>query len=251
MKKYFWEGWKNVTAQERLAIEATKEMIKYVLENIPRKEIVAIYMKGSFTRREMNERSDIDPTVILRTNRYQRKISKLGKELNRKIDFEINLGRLSLWEFEKGKRFGESKKPRGRPDIFLKKIHHYKLIYGKAINPSKYKIRDNKRALGGRIKTFRGLFIPMYERGEFGFQELIKQVFWLVETEMLFKEMKVPDTWKGMAKAIKDKEHIMHKSLYLRNNPKKDKKVRAEYLKALKNYLKDLDKLNEENKALN
>ena len=45
-----------------------------------------------------------------------------------------------------------------------------------------------------------------------------------------------------VAKSIKDKRHIVHETLKLRLRPTKDKKVRKEFLKNLKIYIKSLEK---------
>ena len=57
--RYFWDSWKRKTKQEERAIAALKKVKKLIIENL-KDEIIAIYVKGSFIRREMNAKSDVD-----------------------------------------------------------------------------------------------------------------------------------------------------------------------------------------------
>ena len=65
MKKEFWRDWKRKTQQEIEAINSLKKLKKIILREIPKEKIVAIYVKGSFIRREMNEDSDVDVFIII------------------------------------------------------------------------------------------------------------------------------------------------------------------------------------------
>jgi predicted nucleotidyltransferase len=246
MKKEFWRDWKRVTKLEKDAIKVLKFAKKLILKNIPKKDIVAIYVKGSFPRREMNKWSDIDPTVILRTNRNIKKVKKLAKKYKKKLKPELNLGALSLWELKNNKHFYKSKKPRGSPYLFIRKVKDFKLICGKKINPEDYPKREDKEFLKKRIKTFYNLFIPMYKEKkplDIGFSGLLKQVFWIVELEEQVKGNNPPASWKKLAKSIKDKNHIIHDTLKYRLKKTKDKKLRRAYINKLKRYLKKLEKL--------
>ena len=54
----FWGDWKNKTKLEEAAIKSLKAARVIIIQNIPKEEIVAIYARGSFVRREMNKKSD-------------------------------------------------------------------------------------------------------------------------------------------------------------------------------------------------
>ncbi len=62
MKQEFYQDWKRKTRLEESAIKSLKEGRKIILNNLPKEQIVAIYAKGSFPRREMNKNSDVDTT---------------------------------------------------------------------------------------------------------------------------------------------------------------------------------------------
>jgi len=242
MKREFWRDWKSKTEIEEAAIKSLRAAKKIILENVPRDELRAIYVKGSFVRREMNEKSDIDLTTIIKHNRLLRRLDKLAQEVKKKYKPDLNLGFFSLWELEHNKRHYETKKPRGRPDLFLRKLGNYRIIYGKPLDPNKYPQRDDQRALEIRIKTFWDLFLPMYRRGDLRFSEMIKQVFWLVELEELVKGNKAPESWKGLDRAITNPRHIIHPTYKYRVNRTKSKRLREQYINRLKTYLKQLER---------
>tara|TARA_Y100000031_G_scaffold146200_1_gene179717 strand:- start:209 stop:493 length:285 start_codon:yes stop_codon:yes gene_type:complete len=88
----------------------------------------------------------------------------------------------------------------------------------------------------------RNLFLPNYKKKKMKFSEVVKQVFWLVEFEQRSLGKTVPHSWGLLTKSIKNKNHIIHDTLKYRLKPTKDKKLRSQYLKKLKKYLRDLDK---------
>ena len=79
MKNEFWKDWKRITKLEEAAIKSLKTARKIILDNLPKEQIVAIYAKGSFVRREMNKKSDVDTITILKERRYLKKLQKLEK----------------------------------------------------------------------------------------------------------------------------------------------------------------------------
>ena len=50
-----------------ISIEKALEIIK---ENIPVGEVQCVYVKGSYVQHEMNEKSDVDIFIILKSNKY-------------------------------------------------------------------------------------------------------------------------------------------------------------------------------------
>jgi predicted nucleotidyltransferase len=74
----FWKDWKKKTKLEKSAIESLKIAKKIILSEIPKEKIVAIYVKGSFVRREMDEKSDVDTAIILKESKLHNK--ELGYE---------------------------------------------------------------------------------------------------------------------------------------------------------------------------
>ena len=60
----------------------------------------------------------------------------------------------------------------------------------------------------------------------------------------MIKEKNSPHTFKGMAKRINDKHHIVHDAIKIRNmSNTKDQKLRNDFIKKLKKYLTKLKKL--------
>ena len=224
----FWDVWEKKTDLEKKAVNSVLKAKEIILNNISRKNIVAIYVGGSFIRRELNERSDIDTWTIVNDNRLLKRIDSLYEKYKDVMRPQLGMAGLSLWEFKNGRRYGKSTRPRANTSRFVKKIPDYKLIFGKALNPDDFPIRTNAEDLEGLIKAFTKEFIPLFESGKFGFQELIKQVFWLIEAEQKSIGNKNVDSWKAFEESITGKDHIIHTASYYRRYPTKNSQKRNE-----------------------
>ena len=243
MKTEFWKDWKRKTKIEESAIKSLMKGIKIILENIPKDQIIAIYVKGSFPRREMNDKSDVDTFTILKTNKYLPKLKKLEEKHRDKFKPQIQFTGYSLSELKSGKKNKRGKKMRPSPSRTVKHLKHYKHLHGTLLNPEDFPIRTDKKDLEGLIGAFKKLFLPGYKKKDFGFSEILKQVFWLVENEQRVRGENPPDGWKKLARSIKDKKHVIHDTIRLRLNPTKDKNLRGDYIKKLEKYLGRLEKI--------
>jgi hypothetical protein len=67
----FWNSWKNITSIEQRAIDSTVVARKLVIESVPTVALRAIYVKGSFPRREMNQSSDVDMVPIVTETKFE------------------------------------------------------------------------------------------------------------------------------------------------------------------------------------
>ena len=242
MSKEFWKSWKNKSKLEITAINSIKKAKNLLLENIPKKQITAIYIKGSFVRRELTKNSDVDIVPIVKDSRYIRKILKLQKEHSNKIKPSELLPH-SIREFKENKRFLRSDGPKAHPNLFIKRLKYYNLIYGKPLDVSKFSVRSDEQRFNGLIKAFKEIFIPLYNKKKFGFSQIVKQVFWLVDMDERIKGREPPHSWKKLAKSIKNKNHIIHDTLKFRLNPTKDKKERDKFIRKLNKYITKLTKL--------
>ncbi|MFA5176197.1 MAG: nucleotidyltransferase domain-containing protein [Candidatus Nanoarchaeia archaeon] len=243
MKNYeFWKNWKNKTEREKRAIYSIKKAEQVLFENIPKNKIYAIYIKGSFVRREMNEKSDVDIIPITYDNKTLEKIKKLEETIGQ-LYKPSELLPHSLKEFEAGKRYLKYKTPKGGVDMTLRDLYRYKLIYGKPIDIQKYPMRTDLQFLIGQINAFKDIFIPNFKEKKMGFSELVKQTTFLVEKEQRIRGIEPPESWKELAKSIKNKNHIIHDVLKLRLNPTKDNKKREKFLRKLNKYIFELEKL--------
>ena len=238
--KDFWENWKDKTDIEKRAIEAVERARQLILKSVPLEELVAIYVKGSFVRRELNEKSDVDTVTILKTNKYRKKIEKLDKEHKQDPNPRLELSSFSLWELQNNEHFYTDSKLRAKPDRFVARIECYRPIYGNPLDTTGFKVRSPSEALANLKQAFGKSFIPSYRQGKFSFQELIKQVFWLVELNEQVKGKKIKDSWRRLASSIKDKDHIIHESYRLRLHPTKDPAIREDYVRRLTGYLGEL-----------
>ena len=241
MKKDFWEDWKRKNKIELKGIEVVKKARNLILKNLPKREIVGIYCKGSFPRREMNKSSDIDMLTILKHSKYLPKLERLQKANKKSLGLPVHLSGISIYELKKGKHCKTSKKKASTSRV-LKQIPNYKITYGKGLEKHNFPVRSDKEDLESLIKFYKEYLIPAYKNKKLGFSEIVKATFWLVEDEQKFKTGKSSTSWRNLANSIKDKKHIIHRTLKLRLHPTKDKKIRKEFLGKLIKYISSLEK---------
>ncbi len=232
----FWKNWKNKSQIERKAIDSVKQARKTIIKSIPKEALIAIYIKGSFVRREMKEGSDVDIVPIVSENKYEKPVF----EVNKPQIAPCVVVPLSLWELKNNKLFTKSNSPRARPDRFIKYLGYYKLIYGKSPNTVNFKIRKDEEGFKALIKTFQKSFIPLYKKKKIGFSIIIKETFWLTDLEQRVKRIIPIFSFKGIAKSVKDKKHIIHEAYRLRLKGS-DKRSKERFIERLKYHLKKLE----------
>lgn len=235
----FWKNYRNKTAIEERAIASIKRAINFLFANVPKDKIISVYIKGNFVTREMNRKSDVDIVPVVKDNRTLKKLQSVRNE-NKEMLKPAELLPISLTEFKLNKNAKHRGPLKGRPDTFLRDIEHYKLVYGKKINKSDYPTRMPDKIFEHEIKTLRNQTIPLHKKGEYGFQQLIKQVFWIAFHEQKRLGKSPPRTWKGLNNFIKDKKHIIHRAYYFRLNPTKNKRKREKFVSSLENYLDEI-----------
>lgn len=243
----FWRKWKRKNKLEEAAIESLKVGKNIILKNIPKKEIIAIYIKGSFIRRELNEKSDVDFVTILKTGKYVRVLRELENKYKGKVYPEIQIRpAYSINELKNGKI--RRKTHSTPPYRFVKHLKHYKIIYGKALSREGLFIRTNEKDITGLIKNLLNKYILEFEKKEngdkikenIGLSGIIKQVFWITELELSIKGINHKHSFKEINNSIKDRGHIIHEAYKLRIHPTKDKKIRKEFITKLKRHLINL-----------
>jgi len=238
----FWKNWSRKTKLEQSAIKSLETAKKIILTEIPKEQIVAIYVKGSFVRREMNKASDVDTVTIVKTSRYLRNVRTLENKYRDQYDPKIQFSGYSLWELKYNKRAISGTEIRASPSRAVQHLEHYKLIYGKQLRKEDFHQGPPKGHLRGMLHVFNNTFLPRYKENKFSFSELVKQVFWLVENEQIWQGKKPPHHWKRLANSIENENHIIHDALRLRLKPTKDKMERAKFIRKLKRHLIALEK---------
>ena len=223
MKKEFWKNWRKITKLEETAIESIKKARRILLQSVPKDRIMAIYVKGSFVRREMTKKSDVDIVPIVKGLETKKAIQKLDNE---KGTF-----------YRPSELLPKTVQELRKPNHFIDRLNSYKLIYGKSLKTSEFPFRNKKERLDGLIRAFNNEFLPNYEKGTFGFRELVKQVFWLTDLEEQINGNKTAVSWKELANSIRDKNHIIHDALKFRLHPTKDKIKRGIFIVKLRKHL--------------
>ena len=243
MKKYFWQNWKKKSELEKKAIKIILSSKKIILENFSKEGLVSIYVKGSFVRREMNNKSDIDIMIIVEENKDMKKVDKLYKKYLDKFEIPLQLSGYSLKELKKGKlsKIKTTGIHRPLPIKLFALLSEHKLIYGKPLDKKKLKRRVIKEDLKGMIESFEEFIFPSYKKKIIDFDFLVKQVLWLVYDEIRFSGKKIKCVWKDFERVILNKEHIFYDAIKFRSK-KGNEKEKRNFIIKLKKYLGKLVK---------
>lgn len=236
----FWESWKNKTKIELEAIKKVETAKELVIKSIPKKALIAIYIKGSFARREMKEGSDVDMVPIVSENKYEGAVFGV----NEPRILPVCVVPLSLWELKNNKLFTASDYDpdlRAKPDRFLKKLNEFKLIYGKALKINDFPIRNDKEVLIEEILRIRQGYIPAYESKFIDFKALLKEIFWLVEMEHNYKGIQVEHSFKGIADVVKNEKHIIIDAYKFRTGELSGELEKEKFIEKLKAFLFELE----------
>ncbi len=243
MEKYFWENWKRKSELEKKAIPIILEARKLILKNIPKDKIESIYIKGSFVRREMNSKSDIDIMIVIKEDKEMKEVDKLNTRFSNKFDVPLQISGYSIKELETGELSKIKTKGLHRPlpiKLFALLTEH-KLIYGMPINEKTLKRRTPEKDLGGMFWSFKEFLLPAYYKKEINFDFLIKQVLWLVYDELRVCQKNPECNWKKIENSVQDKDHIFYNAIKFRKK-KSNKKEEKEFLIKLNKHLKELEK---------
>jgi len=238
--KYYWEEWKDKSKLEESAIKTVLRAVEIVTNNIPKDKVESIYVGGSFVRREMNSKSDVDTWTIVNDNSVLAEFEKLSKKYKNTTKPEISLAVLSLWELKNNKHYIKPDRPRATPSRFVKKLPFVRNIYGKKLNPNDFPIFSDREDLEGMIEGFRKYFIPLYKKGKFAFSSLVKAVFWLTEAELGYLKQKRYFTWEELVRNVGEK-HIVRDAWVFRIDSYKDESKRKAFLDKLSKHIEALD----------
>ncbi|MFA6005510.1 MAG: hypothetical protein WC775_03410 [Patescibacteria group bacterium] len=235
MNKFdFWNTWSNVSPIEQKAIDSTIKARELVIQSVPPNALVAIYIKGSFTRREMNSKSDVDMVPIVTETRYEGKVFGV----NRPEIHPVMVVPLSLVELRSNALATKSEQSvdlRAKPDRFLRTIEAYKLIYGTPLNPKDFPVRSDTDAYKDDVDILLNGYVPLYLKGEIDFAPLMKKFFWTVEMKLASQGIVVPHTFVGIADGAKG-DKLVQEALKLRQQVEITKTEELEFVKKLREY---------------
>jgi len=234
----FWEDWENKTELEERAIEVIEKAKKAVINSLPKDALVAIYIKGSFARREMKEGSDIDIVPIVTEDQYEGAVFGLNTpEVQPACVIPLSISELKNNKLSSKGNFTPDL--RAEPDLFLAKLNEYGIIYGNPLNPEEYPVRSENEILHSEINKIKHGYIKAYQEGIIDFQPLLKEVFWLVEWEQKAKGVDAEHSFEGIAQTITNRNHIIYDALDFRKNPNKEKEEK--FISKLEIYLNELE----------
>jgi len=224
----FWLDWKT-TNQEFRAIQSINKAIDFLFSHIQKERIVAIYIKGSFVRRELIEKSDVDIVPITKDNETVAKIREL-QEKNASEYSPSELRPLSIQELKAGKRSDGNP---GNPIDLLERRDKCMLIWGDELNPDYFPVRRIKERAIAYENAFPEHFFPFFEKGKYAQKELAKASFWLIDTRFRVQGKKPPLRWQDMLSLL-PKDHFGHKAWDVRMG-----KEVPEFYEKLKEYWRE------------
>lgn len=236
--KEFWKYWKTKTELETSAIEAIKFGYKLIRDNIPKENIVSIYVGGSFVMREMDEKSDVDIALIVSDSKLVSRVRTLAKRWRNLTKPDLCISCRSLWELNTGKTI-KTKSPRMGTKRALNMIKNYSLIYGRKLDFSQFPQLSIQKEFILELEAVTNFFLKWFKEGKIGFRDLCKRVIWLARAELQMKSVKVPYSYEGTVKLV-PKTHIATLALRHIKNKTKNQNLRTEFLVKLKSYLKQL-----------
>lgn len=236
----FLDEWDDLTDLEKKAIDALKQGLNIIMSNIPKEDILSIYLKGSFLRREMNPKSDVDVSIIVKEEKYLKTFQILNEKYRHSIKPDFEFGGYTLDELKTGNFSKYGKKMRAGTPRFVRHIPTYKLLYGEELDIENLYTKPDIKLFHGLIKAFENIFIPMYNKKQMGFQMILKQTLWLVELEASVNRKDFLFTsWKDLTNEF-NSDHIINSVLELRERNEKDEKKKEGFLKQLELYISDL-----------
>lgn len=177
--------------------------------------------------------------VILKSDQYLSETYELSKEHANTTVPPFQIVAYTINELKTGDWSSKRTKNSTPISVFVKHLDKLPLIYGTKPEGQLF-TRTDLKDLTALIVAFEKSFLPDFEKGTFRFDEIVKQVLWLVDREERAKGI-VPDySWQRLANSIEDKNHIVHLALKLRREVEVSKDEQYAFIEKLKVYVGDL-----------
>ncbi|MFT4310003.1 MAG: nucleotidyltransferase domain-containing protein [Candidatus Woesearchaeota archaeon] len=229
-----YRQWKHPTSQELAYIKSVEIAVSFLLYH--HKDLIrTILVKGSFVRREMNKKSDIDVVVILKHNKDIMMLQQwvqTYKELFNPVEFSI----YSLYEIQRNKKSKQRNDKKLTSPHTNDQLQHIMHIWGKHLYVTTYPKRSAQQRYRGLQHAFIKDFIPLYYKGEFTFSSFVKCVLWLAEYEQQTQGKQPSATWQQLATTL-PKNHIGKLAYEYRMHPVKDVAIKHAFVKKVESYL--------------
>ncbi|MEI6238093.1 MAG: nucleotidyltransferase domain-containing protein [bacterium] len=229
------KGPKTSTLKEKadISLQKAKETI---LSYIPNDEILSIYVKGSYVQNELQEDSDVDVVVILKSEKYLSTVYELTEKFGNSTEPPFQIIAYTMDELLTGQWSTNRPKKATAISIFVKHLDKFPLLYGTKPEEKLF-TRTDIKDLTALISFFEDSFLKDYENGSVDFKGLVKIVLWLVEREQRALGIVPEYSWQKLADSIKDENHIIHLALKWRRQKEISKEEKRDFLEKLKDYL--------------
>ena len=241
----FWSAWKNRSPLEEKFIAALESQYQEIEPLIPKEKIVAIYVGGSFVRREITSQSDIDVYVIVKeTSELEDMIARTiaFNKQTRKVPITVHVyafKELEDGKFNPGSPYGWQSGRAAPPNYLLAQLPTFEVIYGQHLELIIPSIRDEE-ALKGQITLMRNILKQNWETGEVKRLRFIcKNVFYVVYYEgRIQSEEKLPFSRNVLLQKFENEnEHILNLCDRVRKEPESYLDQKGIIFKKISDYL--------------
>lgn len=237
----FLNTWNNLTSLEIEGIEVLKKGMKIIFEEIPLNDIICIYLKGSFLRREMTPKSDVDVVVIVKNKSSLVKLNQLQNDLGNSEELNFGFSGYTINELRTGQLLKDVQSSRSGTPRFTRMIPTYQLLYGEKLNLKTLYQKTEIELFKSLLKAFENIFLPNYKENKIDFDMLLKQSLWLFELEVAVRNKNYKFiNWENLTEYLNE-NHLINETLKLRNSEKRDKGTKESFVSKLKSYLKYLN----------
>jgi predicted nucleotidyltransferase len=237
----FWLSW-ELSPTEGRYIAALKELLPQLVAEIGEQHIAAIYVGGSFARREMVEGSDLDVYLIVRENEVLEHAISVGLKLARIADIHIQTHVYSLDELGHHRHAIENVTNRRMPPgVLLRELKHYYLVYGGAIDLSQYNMMTDEDYLQKFIPVLRRRLADDWgEKEDERLRFIAKQMFFLIHHERRMQGVEKSFSRTELLKHVPE-EHLLHLCDAVRKDPRKYSLEKEEFQRQVSAYLDQVE----------
>jgi len=235
-----WRSWKDKSSLEEAAIRSMLAAERLLVEHVPEDELVSIYVRGSFTRRDLVPGSDVDMVVVLASRRSLPLVERLAEYALTAWEVRVETCVFTLWEL----RTGRSVQGKHHPsDVFLfsTRLQHSRLVFGRDVSAFPLKRFSEVDLAKGKVRFVRSLLKRPQESG--WWRWLLKHSFHLVELEQFVRGRNPPRKRSSLAAFVGDEDHIIHDIVHYLNRgcAEPEGAERRRFIRRLKRYLRRID----------
>jgi len=226
-----------------------KDLTEFTVRELEPKGLISLYLAGTILTKDRTPYSDIDLFGFVSSDfdiiPEEEGINAIYEKRRNTLcgGFEVRFRGIGIDELEGGKPRGLIAKKIGL-DIFIHYFPHYKLLWGKRLDFSRFKVKPAKlRIVAERSIGWINVYITNYKKGKeiVPPRGLLKFVLALarVEAQKDYGFKFDPSYRKLTLHLSREREHIAHKAMELRHR-EFSRKDFLEFIKGVEEYIEHI-----------